>query len=983
MKLVKTVLGMLPMLMALMAVSYICTAQAPRVALQRPLGSSSQEHLEGVKPTPDGGYIAVASMTGALNNGDIGNNGLIPQGYSLPAWVVKLDKDFRIEWQRIQVWPSPDFTITARDVLVTKDTGYVVIGNAYDRINANQFDIWVRKFDKKGKLLWSYQPVNNLHHDYLMSGVELSTGELVLAGYQTSGTTAAWYIKLSAQGELLWSKTLFTTAKARRFNDISVMPDGNLLMVGKKDPDDGNAFTDAYFVKTDTSGAVIWERTQGFFHNDEAWSAVYNSDNTITVGCTANSFGTPVTTGPAAGHHGGMDIYVVKLSADGNRIKHRFLGGSQTEDHPRLFRAADADRFYCVGSAQAVGGNITGNYGGTDIWLVHMDNEFNIVWEENYGGTEEDIHPFGFYADGNIVLAGCTNSNNNDVAGLHSGNLDVWLCKLGYLNRIAGYVYQDRNSNGVKDASEPFYTGGVVTSTRLRDNETISQIPANGRFNMTVDTGTYSTSFHSNNQSYTVNPASVQTSRSTHFNVDSALFGMIRVPGVKDLEVMLVPTTRARPGFKANYQVVVVNIGAEVIPAGNFARFIKDPLTAFSAFAPAATMNGDTARWTLPLLNAGDSAKYLIELELQPPPVLDIGDTLLLQANAILADDYDTADNHVVFKQVLTGAFDPNDKTEAHAGAIRVAEVLQEEYLTYVIRFQNMGNDTAFNITVKDTLSDKLNWSSIEIVRVSHPATVEISKGKIVNWIFNRIHLPAVSVNEPASHGYIIFRIKPKSTLLQGDVIQNSASIYFDYNLPVQTNVEETVVVGNSSFPVRLTQFEGVLGNGIVNLSWKTATEQHTKVFEVERSTDGVNFSRIGSVAAAGAPNGSAYAFKDLSPVNGYNYYRLKIIDEDGKYEHSTIVIINSKKPGKLTVRLAPNPSPNGVVSLNVHGAIKGAFRIDVVDMNGRNVMNKSLGNMTADGYSTTLNIGSLQKGIYFIRLAIGDELLTERIVLQ
>ncbi|MGB8193865.1 MAG: T9SS type A sorting domain-containing protein [Chitinophagaceae bacterium] len=941
------------------------------------MGTLGTEHLEGIKPVPGGGYIAVSTLNSPTYSGDI-DNGLLTQGFSFYAWLVKMDKDFRIEWQRIIRWPTNAYIVKAKDVFVTRDSSYVVIGTANDWINNDQSDTWVRKYDKKGKLLWSYEPVNFQHHDYLLTGVELSSGEIMLAGYQLSGTTAAWLVKLSAQGQLLWSKTFATTGLIRTFRAIAVTPDNNLVMAGEK-TDPNGVYTDAYMVKADTAGNVIWEKTQGIFHNDIAYSIIFNNDNTMMVGCTSDSYGPA----PPGGHHGGQDIYVLKIDANGNTLKTKFFGGFNREDHPRLFRANDPLRFYCIAKAQSVGGNISGNYGEDDLWLLHLDNELNLIWEKNYGGSLADQYPFGFYADSTIIIAGRTVSKDNDVSGLHGNNFDVWLAKLGYLNRIAGYVFQDRNNNGIKEATEPFFSAGIVTAVRPRDSSIISQIPLSGKFNLTVDTGIYHTSFYTNIQSYTVSPASVSTSRSNYFNVDSAIFALTRVPGISDLQVTLVPATRARPGFKVSYEMVVVNIGSNAIAAGNKVNFIKDALTDFSLFSSPPVIIGDTAHWNLPDLAAGDSAKYVVELQLQPPPALNIGDTVLLQAHVPLTGDYDSIDNHVDFHQIISGSFDPNDKEEAHAGKIKASEVMQEQYLTYTIRFQNMGNDTAFNITVKDTLSPKLNWASFEILRMSHPAVAEIVKGKIVNWTFNRIYLPPVNINEPASHGYITYRIRPRNTLAPGEIITNQASIYFDYNLPVQTNIENTVVVSLGILPVRLSKFEGILNNGIVNLYWKTATEQKTKLFEIERSADGLNFEKIGSVPATNFANGAAYAFKDQSPLASYNYYRLKIIDEDGKYSYSTIVVLNIKKHTALTSVLYPNPSPNGVVSISINGKLSGVCVVNIVDMNGREVMKKDLGSITADSYSTTLNLGMLQKGMYLMQFVTNSEVITHKMIIR
>ncbi|MBL0133095.1 MAG: hypothetical protein IPP79_03315 [Chitinophagaceae bacterium] len=112
----------------------------------------------------------------------------------------------------------------------------------------------------------------------------------------------------------------------------------------------------------------------------------------------------------------------------------------------------------------------------------------------------------------------------------------------------------------------------------------------------------------------------------------------------------------------------------------------------------------------------------------------------------------------------------------------------------YTIRFQNTGNDTAFRVVLRDQLSIRLKPESFELVGSSHPCKVKIENGKDVSWTFENINLPDSSRNEAASHGYVSFRIRPVSGLNVLDTIRNFAAIYFDYNEPVITNTEVTVI---------------------------------------------------------------------------------------------------------------------------------------------------------------------------------------------
>ena len=134
------------------------------------------------------------------------------------------------------------------------------------------------------------------------------------------------------------------------------------------------------------------------------------------------------------------------------------------------------------------------------------------------------------------------------------------------------------------------------------------------------------------------------------------------------------------------------------------------------------------------------------------------------------------------------GSFDPNDKIGYPIGwgNDHLIEVNQE--IEYRIRFQNTGTDTAFNIVVLDTLSEHLDVSTLRSIVTSHPYKMEIIDGTILKYSFENVMLPDSNVNEPASHGFLKFKINQQKDNQIGTTIFNSAAIYFDFNKPVITN---------------------------------------------------------------------------------------------------------------------------------------------------------------------------------------------------
>ena len=130
------------------------------------------------------------------------------------------------------------------------------------------------------------------------------------------------------------------------------------------------------------------------------------------------------------------------------------------------------------------------------------------------------------------------------------------------------------------------------------------------------------------------------------------------------------------------------------------------------------------------------------------------------------------------------------------------------DWLTYTIHFQNTGNAPAFNITLRDTLDANLNMETFQVMNYIHANKTTLF-GNALTVKFPNIMLADSFSNEPASHGFIQYRIRPKANLPLGTQIPNRAAIYFDFNAPIITNTATTSFATSISreaqeLPVRL-----------------------------------------------------------------------------------------------------------------------------------------------------------------------------------
>ncbi len=169
-----------------------------------------------------------------------------------------------------------------------------------------------------------------------------------------------------------------------------------------------------------------------------------------------------------------------------------------------------------------------------------------------------------------------------------------------------------------------------------------------------------------------------------------------------------------------------------------------------------------------------------------------------------------------------------------------------------------------------------------------------------------------------------------------------------------------TAVVSCSPLPVELISFEAIASTERVDLEWVTATESSSLRFDVERSMDHEHWTVIGTLAAAGhSERPTHYRLPDGSPLTGQAYYRLRMLDMDGSYDHSMVLSV-FREPGNISCH--PNPS-NG--SFSVHGVSEDAV-VEVMDIYGRPVAASLVWDRAGAGH---VELDQRKTGWYTIRI--------------
>ncbi len=174
--------------------------------------------------------------------------------------------------------------------------------------------------------------------------------------------------------------------------------------------------------------------------------------------------------------------------------------------------------------------------------------------------------------------------------------------------------------------------------------------------------------------------------------------------------------------------------------------------------------------------------------------------------------------------------------------------------------------------------------------------------------------------------------------------------------------------------PVELIDFTAKPVKQTVVLDWSTATEINNLGFDIEQSTDGVNFRKIGYVKGnENSINLNQYTYTDYTPFIGWNYYRLKQIDVDGGYEFSDVVSVQIQKKG-VDFTIQPNPVKE-VLSIAFPRTLNQDYQIEIMDVTGRQILKMTNTN--------TINVADLPRGLYIIRLTAGDHSTSKKVILK
>lgn len=395
------------------------------------LGGTENDAFNTIEQTSDGGFILVGST--ASNNGDIsGNHG------SSDVLVVKTNGSGIIQWKKCFGGSNDDYGNSTQE---TSDSGFIVACRTSsidgDVIGKHgQEDAWIFKLNNNGIILWQ-KCLGGSGFEWPNSIKQTSDGGFIFAGRTSSndgdvvgnhGINDAWIVKLNNIGNIQWQKC-FGGSEEEYANTIIQSSDSNYIIAGRTNSDDGDivgnhGLFDIWILKVNSIGGLIWQKCFGGSGVEDAYSIEQTTDNGLILAGNTNSID-----GDVVGNHGVTDSWILKLDSLESIQWQKCLGGSGGEWTNCIKHTLDGN-YVLGGWSSSNDGDVSGNHGSGDAWILKINNSGGILWQKCFGGSSDDqVNSILQTDDGGYITSGGSSSNDGDVIGNH-GRYDAWIMKL-------------------------------------------------------------------------------------------------------------------------------------------------------------------------------------------------------------------------------------------------------------------------------------------------------------------------------------------------------------------------------------------------------------------------------------------------------------------------------------------------------------------------------------------------------------------------
>ena len=404
-------------------VTFNCGIPPPEIEWEYNFGDGEADAGNTIIQTSDGGFMVVGYST-LLENRDY--------------LAIKLTSQGQLEWQTLLGGSGVE---TAHSVQQLPDGGYLIAGSsnsddAFITGNHGKYDAWLVRLSPSGDLWWK-RSMGGSESDNAYGAFQVSDGYIIIGNTNSNdqnvsgnhGELDIWVVKLDFSRVMVWQKCLGGSDNDA-VRQIQPTFDGGYIITGYTESNDGDVNSgnkggrDFWVVKINALAQIEWEKTYGGSADESSHSIRQTADGGFILAGYTHS-----TDGDVIGNHGGVDCWIVKLDGLGAIEWQKTLGGALDEWANSVTQTMDGG-FIFAGSSYSIDGDVVGNHGKKDYWVVKFDALGDIKWQKLLGGTEKDGgQSIQQTTDGGFILAGFSDSDDGNVSGNNGGN-DVWIVKL-------------------------------------------------------------------------------------------------------------------------------------------------------------------------------------------------------------------------------------------------------------------------------------------------------------------------------------------------------------------------------------------------------------------------------------------------------------------------------------------------------------------------------------------------------------------------
>lgn len=362
-----------------------------QILWQRTIGGSQDDGIRSLCSTIDGGVIIGGGSTSNIS-GEKSENSRGLADY----WIVKLDSNGNIEWQRTIGGDAND---GLRTLIQTSDGGYIVGGLSQSGISGEKsesargifpsYDYWLLKLDNQGNIEWQKTYGGDDYDDLIAvrqtsdSGYILGGNSISNAGYEKTedsrGNEDYWILRLNPKGEILWQRT-FGGNDLDNISDIVQNNEGDFYVGGFSFSSISgdktainNGVADFWLLKLDANGNQIWQKTIGGDQGDFLYSLYVNNDNTIIASGISYS---GISGDKTDISRGSSDMWFLKLNENGDMLWQKTIGGSDGDGIKCVKKSSENEYLIGGNSRSSISGEKSENCRGeTDYWFVKLADE--------------------------------------------------------------------------------------------------------------------------------------------------------------------------------------------------------------------------------------------------------------------------------------------------------------------------------------------------------------------------------------------------------------------------------------------------------------------------------------------------------------------------------------------------------------------------------------------------------------------------------